>query len=522
MDHRLGRAQTRAARRVGLAQLLGLVALITVSSAAAVHAQPTPTCTDFYTGGNGDASNINNWQSGHLPGASSDVCIMPAGTGTVAFIGPWTFHSIQIGDGVSSFYTVFAYGSSSTKTTRLTITDTMTIAPGAGFAFGALDMSGPTVTLSVGGNMRDNGTIFANGGFSFKPVIPILDLTDGQIIKTFNVNTATRVKGALKLTAGSTVNGHSVIQAVGCTVTPTPLILTTHSAAAALQCPDEGTLSIDPGAYQVGVDIGGVLDLSESSGTRTLDSYTQDSSGTTKLALTSGSSISEVAAIGGAVLGGTLEVDEFGDTPPQNGDLFPVITAASVAGTFSALAVLNACFGQNYSLVYSPTNVKLAVDGVCATPTPSPTLPAAPTATPTALTTAAATETPSVAPPGTTGMSTSTRTPEVPATQTAAHTPTATPHAVATATPTPTDTPTNTATATRTATATVVTVSCVGDCNNSGDVTIDELVKLVNIALGGTPPSACPGGLTKTPVTIDEIISGVNNALGGCPPKPPK
>jgi hypothetical protein len=39
---------------------------------------------------------------------------------------------------------------------------------------------------------------------------------------------------------------------------------------------------------------------------------------------------------------------------------------------------------------------------------------------------------------------------------------------------------------------------------------------MVNIALGGTPPSSCPSGIPDQPVTIDELIKGVNNALGGC------
>jgi len=38
-------------------------------------------------------------------------------------------------------------------------------------------------------------------------------------------------------------------------------------------------------------------------------------------------------------------------------------------------------------------------------------------------------------------------------------------------------------------------VPCIGDCDNSGQVTIDELLTLVNIALGTAQPSACPEGI---------------------------
>ncbi len=60
---------------------------------------------------------------------------------------------------------------------------------------------------------------------------------------------------------------------------------------------------------------------------------------------------------------------------------------------------------------------------------------------------------------------------------------------------------------------------CPGDCNGDGCVTIDELVKGVNIALGDEPLSACPplNVLEDTVITIDELIMAVNAALAGCP-----
>ncbi|HSP98811.1 MAG TPA: hypothetical protein VL049_16430 [Candidatus Dormibacteraeota bacterium] len=61
--------------------------------------------------------------------------------------------------------------------------------------------------------------------------------------------------------------------------------------------------------------------------------------------------------------------------------------------------------------------------------------------------------------------------------------------------------------------------ACLGDCDRSGAVTIDELITGVNVALGTLPLAQCPAfnrnydGL----VTIDELIAGVGNALGTCP-----
>jgi hypothetical protein len=58
--------------------------------------------------------------------------------------------------------------------------------------------------------------------------------------------------------------------------------------------------------------------------------------------------------------------------------------------------------------------------------------------------------------------------------------------------------------------------ACVGDCGGTGTVAINDLITLVNIALG-TPPSACPHGVPSGgEVNIALIIKAVNNALKGC------
>jgi len=56
----------------------------------------------------------------------------------------------------------------------------------------------------------------------------------------------------------------------------------------------------------------------------------------------------------------------------------------------------------------------------------------------------------------------------------------------------------------------------VGDCNSDGQVTIDELLSLVNIALGNAQ-SACPHGVPSgADVDVAFIIHAVNAAAGGC------
>jgi len=59
---------------------------------------------------------------------------------------------------------------------------------------------------------------------------------------------------------------------------------------------------------------------------------------------------------------------------------------------------------------------------------------------------------------------------------------------------------------------------CAGDCDASGDVTVNELITLVNIDLGNADNSACPSGIPAgDTVDITLIITAVNNALGMCP-----
>jgi outer membrane protein assembly factor BamB len=59
---------------------------------------------------------------------------------------------------------------------------------------------------------------------------------------------------------------------------------------------------------------------------------------------------------------------------------------------------------------------------------------------------------------------------------------------------------------------------CAGDCNGDGEVTIDELVIGVDIALDVLPLSTCPAFDTGMDggVSISEVTAAVGNALNGC------
>ena len=63
-----------------------------------------------------------------------------------------------------------------------------------------------------------------------------------------------------------------------------------------------------------------------------------------------------------------------------------------------------------------------------------------------------------------------------------------------------------------------VPASCVGDCNVDGKVTVDELVKGVNIALGTATLAQCQAFDChgNGHVTVDCLMQAVNSALHGC------
>jgi hypothetical protein len=69
------------------------------------------------------------------------------------------------------------------------------------------------------------------------------------------------------------------------------------------------------------------------------------------------------------------------------------------------------------------------------------------------------------------------------------------------------------------ASASTLSETCVGDCGKNGQVSVDEILTMVNIALGTESLAACEVGdaAGDSRITVDEILVAVNNALQGCP-----
>jgi hypothetical protein len=63
------------------------------------------------------------------------------------------------------------------------------------------------------------------------------------------------------------------------------------------------------------------------------------------------------------------------------------------------------------------------------------------------------------------------------------------------------------------------TISCIGDCSGNGEVGVDEVLTMVNIALGSSDAQSCGAGDVNGDgtVSINEILAAVADALSGCP-----
>ena len=62
---------------------------------------------------------------------------------------------------------------------------------------------------------------------------------------------------------------------------------------------------------------------------------------------------------------------------------------------------------------------------------------------------------------------------------------------------------------------------CIGDCDGSGAISIDELVAGVNLALGASGTACAPlDGDGNGDIAINELVTAVAGALNGCPAQP--
>jgi hypothetical protein len=175
----------------------------------------------------------------------------------------------------------------------------------------------------------------------------------------------------------------------------------------------------------------------------------------------------------------------------------------SLAGVYAIVAGCSR--GVMGDLVLTALPTPTPTGSATSTPTITLTRTITPTRTPTATRTATPTSTPTRSVTGTrstTATSSSTATPSL------TSTPPPTPNATATSTPTETSLPI----------ATPTTSICSGDCDGNNEVTVDELIRGVNIALGSVDIGDCMAmdANGDGEITIDELVQAVSRALEGC------
>jgi hypothetical protein len=188
----------------------------------------------------------------------------------------------------------------------------------------------------------------------------------------------------------------------------------------------------------------------------------------------------------------------------------PTQVPASSTPTRTLTPVSTPSHTQSPSATQAPVNT--ATPSRTATTVPSNTPADTPTHTPTHTLAIGPTSTPTIPP---------TETPLPPATATPTQPATATPTTAATTEPTPVPslTPTPLSSPTVTQSPSPPPIPCTGDCDGSGDVTVNEIIAMVNIALGSAEVSTCAVGDAdgSGDITVNEIVKAVGLALANCP-----
>lgn len=197
--------------------------------------------------------------------------------------------------------------------------------------------------------------------------------------------------------------------------------------------------------------------------------------------------------------------------PPTRSPTAPATSTATPTERPATATATASCSPSQTPVPSATASSSPAASAPTATPTSTNVPPASPPETPAPVT-------PDDTPAETPAPSTGPTFPELvaPSTMTASplDTPTPTPTVASTVTPTERATPTASSTQPETP-----LTPCVGDCDQSGAVTVDSLAKGAAIVLGRLGVDDCPwfdlNGDGQ--VTIDELERAIDNALNGCP-----
>jgi len=484
-----------------------------------------------FTGAVSDAwFNAGNWSPAGIPGVGDGVTI---GSGTVDLPLNATVASLSLSGGTLT-------GSGS-----LTVTGLMTWERGAIRGTGVLNANGGIALSTTSTASLADARTLNNAGVATWTWVGNLSLTGSAVFNnlegaTFRIQTAADMSGGVFNNSGTVtkeIGGGDGITVISSALNNSGLveILSGTLQTTGDYTQTDGSTKLNGGEFRptrsaeinggklegVGTVTGNVVVAETGTASPGLSpgllnitgTYTQIGSGGFAVeigGLTAGTQFDRLAVTGAAILAGRIDASLVNGFTPQVGDSFEVMTFASRSGDFTDETGLVLGGGFGFRVIPSDTAVRLEfVQEVCndgldndgdtltdcddpkcagtveCIPTPTSTYTSTPTVTPTVTTTA---------------------------TRTVTHTPTETRTATQTSTPSVTPTPTETPKS-----------LCVGDCNADGEVTVNELITGVNIALGTSPVDTCAvfDQDQSGSVEVNELITGVNNALSGCPSPAP-
>jgi hypothetical protein len=255
---------------------------------------------------------------------------------------------------------------------------------------GALSVdAGGDPILAGGGTFIENGTITQSGSGNLTIVPPenqdgvtTLTIASGS---TFNFLSDSSLYGnAVSGTDTALLDNAGTIEKTGGTGT---------STIETGMMNNSGTVAVSSGTVAMsatGTAPGQVYNLFTNSGSFLIaagsilqihNDYTQTSTGSLQPTLAGAGQFGQLQVSGQATLAGTLNVSSPSNFSPTTGQSFPVLTAASVSGTFSALSGLGSPPGMVLSPIYSSTEVVLqaSISGspviTSETPNPQPGVP---------------------------------------------------------------------------------------------------------------------------------------------------
>jgi hypothetical protein len=311
------------------------------------------TCTRSWSAGvDGSWTDGTKWTPAGVPGASDDVCITVGGTYTVTLTGAQSVNSLTVGGG-SGQATLAMEGDFDIGGAWLTAAGTVDNA-------GVIRLDsfyGQDTGITAGGTLTNTGTIQVGSESGFKALRGNVD-NQGTIQVDDNLDLdnggSFQTSGTVNLAAGAQMTlSNDYVQTAG---------TTNIASTASLTVPGANQVDIQGGVLSgngtAGPDVvnAGEVRPGSSPGILTVSGdYTQTGTLTIEIAgTTPGTGYDQLAVSGTATIGGELAVTTTGFVP-MGTDVFQVLTATSVSGTFSTLTFT----GPAYDVTYNADNVSL-------------------------------------------------------------------------------------------------------------------------------------------------------------------